>query len=42
MPGCDGLDEGRLDLLVLKSACDVALEVDCTEEVLTALVTEIT
>ena len=42
IPGCDGLDEGRLDLVVPKSACDVTLEVDCTKAVVTVVVAEIT
>jgi len=42
LPVFDGLDEGRLDLVVPKSACDVTLEVDSTKAVVTELVAEIT
>lgn len=37
LPECDGLDEGRLDLFVPTSACDVTLEVDSTKAVVAVL-----
>ena len=37
LPRCDGLDEGRLDLVVPTSACDVTLEVDSAKTAVAVL-----
>lgn len=41
LPRCDGLDEGRLELVVPTSACDVTLEVDSAKTVVAVLGAEI-
>ena len=41
LPRCDGVDDGKLDLVVPTSACDVTLEVDSAKAVVAALGAEI-